>query len=71
MEGDCRKERVRFEWSVEGEEDSEGEGWGLETGGGESNETGSVTKKEGKQSTTDIGASLYPYFRDKGEETDN
>ena len=32
---------------------------GEETGGGEGSETGSVTKKEGKQdSTTHIGASL-------------
>ena len=32
---------------------------GEETGGGEGSETGSVSKKEGKQdSTTDIGASL-------------
>ena len=39
---------------------------GVETGGGDGNETESVTKKKGNQkSTTGIGASLTPDFREK------
>ena len=46
---------------------------GVETGGGDGSETGSLTKrKEGKHnSTTSIGASLTPDFRDKEESSNN
>ena len=41
-------------------------------GGGGGSETGSVTKKKGKQtSMTDIGVSLTPDFRDKEENNNN
>ena len=46
--------------------ENECKGWGVEMGGGDGSETGSVMKKNGKQkSTTDIGASLTPDFSDK------
>ena len=43
-----------------------GDGWGRqEAGGGDGSETGSMTKKEKKKSTTGINVSLTPAFRDK------
>ena len=50
--------------------ENEIEGWGgggVETVGGDGSETGSVTKKKGKKSTTGVGSSLTPDFRDKEE----
>ena len=45
---------------------------GVQTGGGDSSETGSVTKKDGKQkSTTDIGGSLTSDFKNKEESNNN
>ena len=44
-------------------------GGGVETVGGDGSETGLVAKK--KQSTTGIGASLIPDYRDKEEVNNN
>ena len=40
---------------------------GAETGGGDGNEMGLLTKKKGGKSLTGIGASLTPDYRDKEE----
>ena len=46
------------------------DGGGVETVGGDGSETGSVTKKNGKQkSTTGIGVSLTPDYRIKRRAT--
>ena len=45
-----------------------GDGWWrrvVETGGGDGSEIGLVMKKEKQKSTTGIGASLIPDYRDK------
>ena len=57
-------ENERREWRTRA-------GGGEQTGGKGGSEMGSVTKKKGKKSTTNIGASLSPDFRDKEEINNN
>ena len=47
--------------------ENESQGWGEETGGGDSSKTGSWTEEEEKKSTNGVGASFTPEVRDKVE----
>ena len=77
VDGGIRRGRPRLRWedSMKGDLGGVGGEWtmrardgGVETGGGDGSETGLVMKKKGKQnSTTGIGASLNPDYRDKNE----